>query len=65
VLGGLLDDLRAIPPARGFDEVLVAGDPEDRARAQREREGVPIEPALWAKLTALSGELGVSLPAAS
>jgi LDH2 family malate/lactate/ureidoglycolate dehydrogenase len=65
VLGGLLDELRAIPPARGFDEVLVAGDPEDRARAQREREGIPIEPALWAKLTALSGELGVSLPAAS
>ena len=65
VLGGLLADLHAIPPAAGFDEVLVAGDPEDRSRAQRERDGIPIEPALWAKLTALSGELGVSLPAAS
>ena len=65
VLGGLLDELRAIPPARGFDEVLVAGDPEDRSRARRERDGIPIEPALWAKLTALSGELGVSVPAAS
>ena len=65
VLGGLLDELRAIPPARGFDEVLVAGDPEDRSRAQRERDGVPIEPALWAKLSALSDELGVSPPAAS
>jgi ureidoglycolate dehydrogenase (NAD+) len=65
VLGGLLADLRAIPPAAGFDEVLVAGDPEDRSRAQRERDGIPIEPALWAKLTALSGELGVNLPAAS
>jgi ureidoglycolate dehydrogenase (NAD+) len=65
VLGGLLADLRAIPPAVGFDEVLVAGDPEDRSRAQRERDGIPIEPALWAKLAALSGELGVSPPAAS
>jgi ureidoglycolate dehydrogenase (NAD+) len=65
VLGRLLADLRAIPPAAGFDEVLVAGDPEDRSRAQRERDGIPIEPALWAKLTALSGELGVSVPAAS
>jgi ureidoglycolate dehydrogenase (NAD+) len=65
VLGGLLDELRAIPPARGFDEVLVAGDPEDRARERREREGIPIVPALWEKLTALSGELGVSVPAAS
>ena len=39
VLGGLLDELRAIPPAPGFDEVLAPGDPEDRARAERERVG--------------------------
>ena len=65
VLAGLLDELRAMPPARGFDEVLVAGDPEDRARERRERDGIPIEPALWAKLAALSEELGVSVPAAS
>ena len=49
--------------ARGFDEVLVAGDPEDRARAARERSGIPIEPVLWEQLCALSDELGVSLPA--
>ena len=63
VLGGLLAELRAIPPARGFDEVLVAGDPEDRARAARERSGIPVEPVLWEQLCALSDELGVSLPA--
>ena len=62
VLEGLLGELRAIPPAPGFDEVLVAGDPEDRARAERERSGVPIEPALWGTLGALSEELGVSVP---
>jgi LDH2 family malate/lactate/ureidoglycolate dehydrogenase len=61
VLGGLLRDLRALPPADGFDEVLVPGDPEDRARAERERSGVPIEPALWAALRALGDELGVPL----
>jgi LDH2 family malate/lactate/ureidoglycolate dehydrogenase len=64
VLGGMLDELRAIPPAPGFDEVLVAGDPEDRARAERERTGIPIEPALWARLCELSDELGVSVPVA-
>ncbi|HET8758001.1 MAG TPA: Ldh family oxidoreductase [Solirubrobacteraceae bacterium] len=64
-LGGLLDELRAVRPARGFDEVLVAGDPEHRSRARRERDGIPVEPALWAKLTALGRELGVSPPAAS
>jgi LDH2 family malate/lactate/ureidoglycolate dehydrogenase len=65
VLGGLLAELRAIPPAPGVDAVLVAGDPEDRARAERERTGIPIEPALWARLCELSTELRVSVPAAS
>jgi ureidoglycolate dehydrogenase (NAD+) len=59
VLGGLLDELRAIPPAPGFEEVLVPGDPEDRARVERERSGVPIEPALWRTLQELSREMGV------
>src|SRR5690242_16722782 len=63
VLAGMLDELRAIPPAPGFDEVLVAGDPEDRTRAAREREGVPIAPALWGTLRALSDDLGVPVPA--
>jgi ureidoglycolate dehydrogenase (NAD+) len=62
VLDGLLAELRAIPPSPGFDEVLVPGDPEDRAREARERAGVPIEPALWSTLCALSEELGVSVP---
>jgi LDH2 family malate/lactate/ureidoglycolate dehydrogenase len=62
VLGGLLDELRAIPPAPGFDEVLVAGDPEERAHAERERTGVPIGPALWRTLRDLSRELQVPVP---
>jgi LDH2 family malate/lactate/ureidoglycolate dehydrogenase len=62
VLSGLLGELRAIRPASGFDEVLVAGDPQDRARAERERSGVPIEPALWASLQALSEDLDVPVP---
>ena len=43
------------------------GEPEGpvrvgRARAARERSGVPIEPALWAALRALSDELEVPVP---
>ena len=62
VLGGMLDELRASPVAPGFDEVLAPGDPELRARAERERAGVPIEPALWGTLQELSAELGVAVP---
>ena len=59
---GCSDELRASPVAPGFDEVLAPGDPEARARAERERSGVPIEPALWARLGELSAELGVVVP---
>jgi ureidoglycolate dehydrogenase (NAD+) len=65
VLDGLLAELRAIPPSPGFEEVLVPGDPEARARAQRERSGVPIEPGLWRALQSLSAELGVPVPRTS
>ncbi len=63
LLGRLLADLKAIPPAPGYDEVLVPGEPEARAKAERERDGIPLPPTLWTTLTELSGELGVSPPA--
>jgi LDH2 family malate/lactate/ureidoglycolate dehydrogenase len=62
VLSGLLDELRAIPPAPGFEEVLVAGDPEQRAERERGAGGIPLPDALVTKLEALSGELGVAVP---
>jgi len=62
VLDTMLAELRAIAPAAGHDEVLAPGDPELRAQARRERDGVPITPALWRTLNELSEELGVPLP---
>jgi ureidoglycolate dehydrogenase (NAD+) len=62
VLSGLLDELRAIPPAPGYEEVLVAGDPEERAERERSAAGIPLPDALVAKLEALSSELGVAVP---
>jgi ureidoglycolate dehydrogenase (NAD+) len=62
LLDDLLTALRQARPAPGHEEVLVPGDPEDRARAERERSGVPVEPALWATLLALGEELGVAPP---
>lgn len=42
--------VRAVPPAPGFKEVSVPGDPEMRVRAVREREGIPIPDDLWQNL---------------
>ena len=50
LLARLLGDLKAIPPAPGFDEVLVPGEPEARRQAERERDGIPLPPTLWTSL---------------
>jgi ureidoglycolate dehydrogenase (NAD+) len=62
VLAALLEELRAVPPAPGFAEVLVPGDPEELAERERRAAGIPLPDALLARLEALSGELGVRVP---
>lgn len=54
--------MRAVPPAAGFDEVLVPGDLEERVRATRRRDGIPVLDDVWQSLVDLAEELGVSLP---
>lgn len=42
-----LDRIKAVPPAPGFDEVLLPGEPELRARARREVEGIQVAESTW------------------
>jgi uncharacterized oxidoreductase len=48
--------LNETPPAHGHDEVLVPGEPEERTRAQRERDGIPVPDTTWQELHALLEE---------
>ena len=50
---------QAIPPAAGFDEVLMPGDPEARTRSVRERDGIPIEAEIWQNILGCAAELGI------
>jgi LDH2 family malate/lactate/ureidoglycolate dehydrogenase len=50
------------PPAVGFDEVLIAGEPEWRAEELRRREGIPVARGIWDELSQLAGRLGVAVP---
>jgi LDH2 family malate/lactate/ureidoglycolate dehydrogenase len=59
----LIQCVKSADPAAGYDEVLVAGDPEWRAESQRLREGIPVDEALWNRVTSLARELGVRLDA--
>ncbi len=52
---------RAIAPASGFDKVLVPGDPEVNTRATRERDGIPIEDAIWDNIVDTAQSLGLAL----
>jgi len=48
--------------ARGFDEILVAGDPEWRAEERRRSEGIPLSDGVWKSLLEAARELGVAVP---
>lgn len=56
-----VDWLRAAPVGVGFDAVQMAGEPERRARLQREREGIWLDDASWAEIVAAGAKVGVVL----
>lgn len=58
----LVTMVKSAPPAAGYDEVLVAGDPEWRIEAERRVSGVPVGPGTWEALAAAAARLGVAVP---
>ena len=58
-LAKTLGRIKAVPPAPGFDEVLLPGEPEARARLRRERDGIPIPEDTWQAVCKVGAELGV------
>jgi LDH2 family malate/lactate/ureidoglycolate dehydrogenase len=61
-VGRFVDLVKASEPLPGYDEVLVAGEPEWRTERVRLTEGIPVPVKLWSKLTAVAAELGVTPP---
>lgn len=58
----LIRMLKTTPPAKGYEEVLVANDPELRMEEERRKSGIPVDPGTWDRLTKSAGELNVPLP---
>lgn len=56
-----LGQIKGVPPAAGFDEVLVPGEPEARVRAQRAREGIPIPDDTWSAVCNAAHSVGLKL----
>lgn len=59
MMDALVRELRATPPGKGYSEVLVAGDPEHRAEAERRIHGVPLHPTVIDLLRRYAETLGV------
>ena len=58
----LVAAVKSAPPAAGYGEVLVAGDPEWRTEAERLRNGIPISDANWETLIETAARVGVAPP---
>ncbi|MDP1740361.1 malate/lactate/ureidoglycolate dehydrogenase [Polaromonas sp.] len=58
-----VDWLRAGPVAPGFEAVQIAGDPERAYRAQRELEGIAVDPQTWQEIVVAGAKVGVNVQA--
>lgn len=57
----LVEYVKSSKLAEGFDEILVAGEPELRTKAKREKEGIPVHPDTWQAIVDVAKTYGVVL----
>ena len=60
-LANRLGQIKGVPPAAGFTEVLVPGEPEARTRAEREKNGIPIPEDTWSAVQAAALSVGCAI----
>ncbi|MBI2298254.1 MAG: Ldh family oxidoreductase [Armatimonadetes bacterium] len=60
----LVQSLRDCPTADGVEEILLPGEPEQRTRERRQRDGIPVDDTTWSELAALAAEQRVEAPPA-
>lgn len=60
-LDQLICEIKSVPPAEGFEAVLLPGEPEARTEQQRLRQGIPLGREVYLELVKLGEKLGVRL----
>lgn len=58
-----LREVKTVPPAPGFDRVMVPGEPEALTAKQRAAEGIPVADEVWQRLQAAAWRVGVNAEA--
>src|SRR2546422_64437 len=56
----LAEWLRASPPAAPGGEILMPGEPEERTRAERLAQGLPLDDTTWGQLLDTAASVGLS-----
>lgn len=56
----LADLIKSTPPAKGYSEVLLAGEPEWRMEEGRRANGIPVEPGTWKLLEQTAARLSAN-----
>ena len=60
-IGAMATYVKSAPPAPGFKEVVMPGEIDFRFRAERETQGIPIEPVTWRRIRESAEALGVAI----
>ena len=60
---GLLERLKKVRPATGFQEVLIPGELEARARARNEAAGITLDGVIWEQVGSVAAEHNLNLDA--
>jgi len=58
----LIGEVKSAAPASGFDEVLVANEPELRTERERLKSGIPIPDGTWDALVKGAARVGIGPP---
>ena len=56
-----IDWLRQSPPGPASDGVMIAGEPERKARAQRKQGGIAVDDATWNEIVAAGAKVGYAV----
>jgi LDH2 family malate/lactate/ureidoglycolate dehydrogenase len=58
-MDAMIREVKTEPLAKGFDKIMVAGEPEHLTERERRERGVPLSDAVVGDLTKLGAEVGV------
>lgn len=56
-----LDVIRSTPPAKGFEKVMIPGEPEFISKERRLKEGISIPAKIWREIEKIASGFGLDL----